>query len=160
MGMDSEAHVMYGYNLGGPEHGWKIAGLGEYGVLSLPWYNEDDEDEGGSEDETDFHGAIDRQLLNMIGFTETYADGNDDYYTREREAEARLKVGIMACGSYDYPSYVLYAIGSHHDADWGAEAADLIIPDGADRHLAEALAYLRITPTQPGPSWVIGSFYG
>lgn len=134
MGMDPEAHLMYGYHLGGPESGWKIQGVDRFEALETSWYAEGD----------DFYEAIELKLLEMVGFADTYEASPTTYYKTKGAAEKLLKVKIRFTGAESGMDYTLYAP---------------VIPDDADQHLAEAIAYLGITPTQPAPSWVLGALY-
>lgn len=155
MGRSLSAKLIYGYDLGGGEDEWKIAEVGEYGDLAVDWFDEDSED--------GFDEQAERRLLNASGFTETYEDGNADYFAREREAKTRLGVEFTWYGVNDYSEHVLAA----HKIDvCGAEVVDLAAlaahPDRGtwDTALSSALDALGITPTQERPGWILCSYYG
>lgn len=41
MGISSDGLLSYGYDLGGPEGGWQVAGAGEYGEAPHKWMDDD-----------------------------------------------------------------------------------------------------------------------
>jgi hypothetical protein len=157
--MSTNAMLVYGYHLGGPE-GWDIEGAGEYGELpDLAWYNED------AEDGDDFQTAAERHLLTVVAkFTETdwRADG---YFERSREAKSRLGVEFDTHCSADYPGYLLLAKGitvhrgSVEALDFEALQAEVKAAD-ADTKLRAALDALGIRPTQERAQWLLCSYWG
>ncbi|WP_329291903.1 hypothetical protein [Streptomyces pseudovenezuelae] len=158
MGQSTDALLVYGYHLGGGD-GWELEGLGEYGELpALPWL--------GDEDDRDFQDAAERRLLaELAGFTETWEDGQEGYFSREREAKAQLGVEIETHCSGSYPMYLLIAKGitayrgDVQPIDFAYLAAEVQQKD-ADAKLRAALDALGVTPKQETPSWLLCSFWG
>ncbi|MFH9403291.1 hypothetical protein ACH4JS_26600 [Streptomyces sp. NPDC017638] len=160
MGMSASAMLVYGYHLGGGDIGWLVHGAGEYGELpALNWYDPDDEEGDGFQE-----SAEHRLLTQLAGFTETdwQADG---YFTREREAKARIGVQFDTHCSSDYPGYLLIAKGitAHQgktqEIDFPALAAELAAVD-ADAKLRAALDTLGLRPTQERAQWLLCSYWG
>lgn len=154
MGMSANAVLAYGYDLGGEE--WKVREVGEYGALTLPWFNEDDED--------DFVTAAKKRLLVAAGFVEDdwQVDG---YFARQREAKDRLGVEFETYVSLDYPQYILAA--KVITAGWGdSELVDVTalqcepLENHWDDKLTAALKTLGLTPTQEQPGWLLVSYWG
>lgn len=167
MGMTASAHLAYGYDLGSVED-FKAEKRSEYGSPKLPWFDQEEDEDDGSEPAGDFAGLAERVLLDSIGFTERYTeDAGSDYFRREREAKARLGVEVGFSGHPDYPGWILVATGSEKSVDW-AETMTLDpfvlertpIDEGWDGKLEAALAALGITPTQGGPCWLVYPSYG
>ncbi|MEV8610208.1 hypothetical protein AB0383_20165 [Amycolatopsis sp. NPDC051373] len=154
MGMHASAYLMYGYDLGGAEEGWKIEEAGEYGEWEPEW----------AEDAGDPMGSVDDVLLRSVGFTET--DWRvDGYFDRERAAKERLGVEVSSYGYHESASWML-TTKTIRGEDYGADAFDpaelLSLPaaNGWDEKLRDALNTLGITPTQEAPSWFFVSNYG
>lgn len=155
MGRSLSAKLVYGYDLGGGEDEWKVREVDEYGGLTVGWFGEDD---------SDFVESAQRRLLAARGFTETWETRkDDDYFAREREAEAGLGVEFDWYGLGDYSEHVLAA----HKIDiCGAAVVDLAAltahPSRAtwDAALSSALDALGITPTQEQAGWILCSYYG
>ncbi|MFV2172294.1 hypothetical protein ACFHW2_12080 [Actinomadura sp. LOL_016] len=158
MGTSTNALLIYGYNLGGGELDWFVAEeAGQYGQLNTDWWGEDDD--------RDFGTAATRRLLDASGFTETYEDGREGYFSREREAEERLGVKVKSYSSGDYPIYTLAAhvITVHRGECDLLDLGDLARrpgENGWDAKLAAALRALGLTPTQAEPSWLLCSYWG
>jgi hypothetical protein len=158
MGVSTDAILAYGYDLGGDEGGWKVAGAGEYGELDLPWLDDEAEDYAFGE------AAMDR-ILAAAGFTETdyRAEG---YYDRKHAAEARAGVEIETYCSGDYPMYLLaakvhtVARGFIKDAAALLAEADEATLREWDAKLAGAVAALGMTPVQERPTWLLCSYWG
>lgn len=145
MGMSTDAMLMYGYDLGSDESGWKVQQLNEDGELTV-----------GDEAES--------VLLAAVGFTETdwRADG---YHERMREAKARIGVTFERHCSADYPEHVIAAHvikvyrGKSKPIDFAALRAQAAAEDW-DGRLASALATLGLKPTQERPQWLLASYWG
>ncbi|MFB4320637.1 hypothetical protein [Actinomadura sp. 21ATH] len=157
MGTSTNALLVYGYNLGGGEIEWLVQEADEYGGLDTDWWGEDDE--------RDFGTAATRRLLDASGFTETYEDGREGYFSREREAEEALGVEIESYCSGDYPIFALAAhVITVHRGD--LEVLDLAAlqrmpaENGWDDKLTAALSALGLTPKQTQPAWLLCSFWG
>lgn len=159
MGQSTNAMLMYGYHLGGPDGGWEIQQADEFGGLDvnqIPWLRLDDE--------SDFITQAEQKLLESVGFTETdwQADG---YFDRERAAEARLGVTFESHCSGDYPMWVLAAAemtayrGDARIVDLAA-LAQQVADEGWDDKLAAAVEALGITPKQAKPAWLLCSYWG
>lgn len=157
MGQSTNAILAYGYNLGADEDGWKLQEAGEYGEPpALPWYDPERDD---------FVEAAERRLLaEVAGFTET--DWRvEGYFTREREAKARLGVEIEAYCSDSCPMYVLAAHVTTVHRGWiehvdPNDLAQRPVAEGWDVSLRAAVTALGITPVQPEPRWLLCSYWG
>ena len=103
MGVSTDAILAYGYDLGGGDE-WQVRELDEYGGL-IP-------DTGGRvpdpevEDDYDLIGLAERHLLDASGFTETYEDGREGYFGRERAAKEALGVEFETYCSDSSPMYL------------------------------------------------------
>jgi hypothetical protein len=163
MGMSTDAILAYGYDLGGEDE-WKVREVDEYGGL-LPgiadWVPDPE-----VEDDYDLIGVAERHLLNAAGFTETYEDGRDGYFSRESAAKDALGVQFEAYWSDDCPMYLLaakvvtVARGSVEDAGAILAAADDRTRQEWDAKLASAVAALGLTPVQDKPKWLLVSYWG
>jgi hypothetical protein len=162
MGQSTNAVLAYGYDLGGDEGEWKIQETGEYDEIDadkVTWY--DDESDDG------FREQAERRLLAEIaGFTETWETRtDDDYFKREREAEARLGIEFESYCSGDYPMYVLATkvITVHRGSSKVLDLPALMAEPaehGWDDKLRAACEVLGITPKQERPGWVLVSYWG
>ncbi len=156
MGQSTNAVLAYGYDLGGDESEWKIEEAGEYGAWEPDWHHDE---------ETDLISAAEQRLLESVGFAETYEDGADGYFRREREAQERLGVKFESYCSGDYPMWVLAAHkitvyrGDSEVID-PAELAALPERNGWDAKLQAAVKTLGITPKQAKPAWLLVSYWG
>lgn len=159
MGNDASGILAYGYSLGGGESEWKIAEVGEYGEWRPAWLSITDEDL-----EPDMIEEMTARLLASIGFTES--DWSvDGFFTRKREAEARLGLEVITHCSGDYPNYALVA--HKIEAEWGdakpipiAELEDQRVRSDWDEKLRAALELLGITPKQERPEWLLLAYWG
>lgn len=157
MGTSTNALLVYGYNLGGGEIEWLVQEADEYGGLDTDWWGEDDD--------RDFGTAAMRRLLEASGFTETYEDGREGYFTREREAEKAVGVKLESYCSGDYP---IYTLAAHVTTVHRGECELLNLDELArapgendwDRKLAAALRALGLTPKQAEPGWLLCSYWG
>jgi hypothetical protein len=156
MSTSTDGILAYGYDLG--EGFQKIQGAGEYGELPpLPWFDAESDDM--------IEAAEHRLLAELAGFTETWEDGHDGYYSREREAKARLGVELETYCSDSCPMHVLAAKvitvyrGDVKELDLAALAVEPEM-NGWDEKLRAALAALGITPTQAEPRWLLCSYWG
>lgn len=156
MGQSTNGILAYGYDLGGTE-GYKVREVGEYGELQLDWYDEDEN--------ADFAAAVERRLLDASGFTETWEDGHEGYFGREREAKQRLGMELYSYCSDDYPMYLLATKvitvyrGEIETIDMG-ELAEAPSVHGWDDKLRAALETLGLTPTQDRARWLLASYWG
>lgn len=160
MGQSTNGMLVYGYDLGSDDDGWKIQGAGEFGEMpALDWFDAD------AEDGDDFATAAEQRLLvELAGFTETdwQVDG---YFERERAAKAQLSVEFDTYCSGEYPMYVLAAKvitvyrGSVEEIDM-VDLAAAPAREGWDDKLRTALAALGITPTQEQAKWLLVSYWG
>lgn len=160
MGIHANGILAYGYDLGGPEDGWKIEGVDEYGAFATDWYDNEDEEN----DLDDFGSGAEGQLLIAAGFTETGPEA-PGYYERQRAARDGIGVEITSYCSYDYPSYILAAkvidasSGSTEPVDLN-QLLDAMILQNYNEKLAAALKALNIKPTQECPQWLLASHLG
>ena len=157
MGQSTNGVLAYGYDLG--EGFQKIQGAGEFGELPpLTWWD--------PEHDSDMIEAAERRLLaDIAGFTETWEDGHDGYFTREREAKARLGVEFDTYCSDSYPMHLLAAkviTVYRGDCDVLDLAALAVEPEmnGWDEKLQTALRALGITPSQDKARWLFCSYWG
>lgn len=160
MGMNVDATLVYGYDLGSMDD-FKATERGEYGSPVLPWLS-DDED---AEDEQGFADAAETVLLASVGFDEEWTEDSDGFYARQRAAQERLGVDFEYSGSHDFAGYILHAVGSKRTASWAEtitlDPAEIALPrPDWDAKLTAALTALGITPTQTGPRWLVFPFYG
>lgn len=153
MGMDPEARLAYGYDLGTYED-FKADQRGEFGSPDLPWLDEDD---------TDFAAHAYNQL-----FTAVPNPPQVEYdFERERSAQAHFGVEFDHSGAHDMPGFILAAAGSTSGVEWSdtmmldlADLGERPGVNGWDAKLAAALEALGITSTQAGPRWLVFPFYG
>lgn len=157
MGNSPSGILAYGYDLGGPEAGWKVTGAEKYGDYRFPWYSPEKDYSWGEK-------AEELLLAELTGLTAKYEDNKPDefYDARAREARKKLKVEIVTYGSYDYPGYILAVKPHLYVYDWEAKA----IPQfdfsyhESNQELDKALRVLGITPTQQDPQWILACMYG
>lgn len=168
MGMDPDGILTYGYDLGGPETGWKVEGLGKYGELITPWYRREADDyESDEERDEDFGTTADEALLVAHGFTEEWTPlaSGTGYYDRKHAAENAIGVEVKTCGGSDYPSYLLVTYWQSVEwsetaiIDWQALETRRAV-EGWDLKLSGALHHLGLKPTQEGPRWLLAAAYG
>jgi hypothetical protein len=147
MGTSTNAILVYGYDLGSSEDGWKVEP------------NEELEAEGYYDTET----AADA-LRASVGFTEQdwRADG---YFERKNAADAKVGVALKRYCHSDFPMYVLAAEtitvyrGDCKTLDFTALAGQ-VQAKGWDAKLARALEALGLTPLQKKPEWLLVSYWG
>lgn len=158
MGQSADGILAYGYDIGGPEEGWRIDGIDEGELWRPEWVT--DGDDG---DEPDYVDDAQRHLLASIGFTETdYTAAG--YFDRFNAAAALVPELVTYC-SGDYPMYLLAAhhieVGHGHIKEVDIQAlAARRSAEGWDARLASALTTLGITPTdQPRPRWLLVSYW-
>ena len=154
MSQSTDGLLVYGYNLGSSDDGWKVReASGEYGELVTPWYNEE------RQQGLDFLEAATEALLAASGFTEqdTLARG---YYDRRLGALERMGVEIETYCSDVAPMYVLCA-----DSETASRGAiiDMTEKLSADRtawdeRLTWALKALSLSPVQEKPAWLLCSY--
>lgn len=158
MGTSASAKLIYGYDLGGDNNGWKIQQADEYGCLdtdAIDWITDDD---------FYFAGAAEERLLASIGFTDTNwrADG---YHGRLSEAKERLGLDIVF---YSHHDNSMHALAAHVIEQGWSEGLVLDLPalaalpeaNGWDAKLAAAIEALGMTPTQTRPGWILCAEYG
>lgn len=154
MGTSTNAYLLYGYDLGGADGGWKFQGLAEDDYEWEPdWL-----DDGYGIEES----AL-RKLRLAAGFTE------DDYraegYFKRRDAvDEQIGVEIESHCSGDYPMYVLAAKKfTAYRGDVETIPADLpalVSAEDLDGKLARALEVLDFRPVQERPQWLLVSYWG
>ena len=162
MGVSTNGILAYGYDLGGGDE-WQVRELDEYGDL-IPgtggWVPDPEIEDG-----YDLIGLAERHLLDASGFTETYEDGQDGYFGRERAAKEALGVGFETYCSDESPMYLLaakvltVARGYIQDAAAFILAAEEARPE-MDAKLRAALEALGVTPVQEEPKWLLCSYWG
>jgi hypothetical protein len=159
MGTSASAKLVYGYDLGGANNGWKVQQADEYGCLdvdAIDWVTEDDD--------FDFGGAAEERLLASIGFTDTDWRANG-YHVRLSEAKERLGLEIVF---YSHHDSSMHALAAHViEQGWSeGKVLDLTalaaMPEanGWDAKLAAAIEALGMTPTQAQPGWILVAEYG
>jgi hypothetical protein len=122
VGRSLDVTVVYGYDLGGSEAGWKFNKAGKYETAWPSWvklnedgYPDDSEDEGFAEQAGDY------LLREMAGFTEEYrASSASDYFARKKAAEQAAGIDKLVFdsrgASYDYDQWAFgIKLGSGYD---------------------------------------------
>lgn len=164
MGQSTNGILAYGFDVGGPEEGWKIEESDEYGDWNPPWLEEARQQ--ASEKEREFvclDEVAEERLLALAGFTETNWQV-DGYHVRKREAEKNACAFVTHC-SGSYPMYLLAAWskevhrGSVEDIDFYDLERQRAEQDW-DCRLTAALADLGMTPKQPEARWMLVSYWG
>lgn len=158
MGQSTDAILVYGYDLGGADEGWKVKGLGKYGELPpLDWYDEDQDD--------DFPAAVEKRLMAAVaGFTEQWAPGagENGYFDRKAQAEKKVGVKLKTYCSLSVPAYALAA----HATTVARGEVEYIDPQDMlwrppsedwDSRLVVALDALDLAPVQERPRWFLVS---
>ncbi|WP_327359511.1 hypothetical protein [Streptomyces sp. NBC_01304] len=153
MGSSATAKLVYGYDLGGDDAGWKVKEKGEYGELSASWYETDSVED-----------ALENALLAAAGFTDTWTPGDVGYYERRGAALEQFGVKIVTYCMLDSPSYLLAAgqIRAEEDSTTAIDLASLTTRperEGWDAKLHTAIKTLGLTPEQAQPAWLLCSMY-
>ena len=143
MGMSVKGQLSYGFDVGFAEEQF-----GFYDDPAAPeWVHQDDP-----------IGAAEQLLLDSIGFTETWAEGNIGYFSRRKDAERELGVTFELFGYGDYAGYLLVA--EHRQSEQGVpldiNPVTLTVPDGTDDRLLRAAAMLGI---ERHPRWILTGLY-
>jgi hypothetical protein len=122
MGRSLDVTILYGYDLGGPEDGWKFNKAGKYETAWPSWVKLNDEGyPDDSEDEGFAHQADEYLLREMAGFTEEWDDSSDSgYFTRKKAAEQAVGLDRLVFdsrgASYDYDQWAFgVKLGSGYD---------------------------------------------
>lgn len=139
MGQSTDAILAYGHDLGADDD------------LELRFLDEDDDDVGGQ---------IERRLrAEIASFDEEWAPESQDFFAREREADAATGVEVVGHCSCDYPMRLLAARGSVNRAGRGEpqEIVSLEVLPGWNERLAAARAALGLPEATPG--WVLASHW-
>lgn len=104
MGVSATAELRYGYDLGGNDRHWLVAGLADEWEPWVPsWADGDDfESLEGGEDEANL-----RLLEQLAGFTEQWRPGLEGYWDRRRAAAAKVGVEMIRYGHHEFSSYAL-----------------------------------------------------
>lgn len=150
MGQSTNAMLMYGYDLDVAD-GWQVVEAGEYGELTAPWYDEDDDLESWEQAVKVLYDAIpDAPATNSsygragtvrehygVWFEEHCSDGSTMYALVTFENTARR----------GYPKSI----------DWRA-LEEQREREGWDAKLARVLEILGITPKQERPAWLLASY--
>lgn len=144
--------LAFGYDLGGPEHGWKVHEWddGSY-RLKVPWYD----------DKESFADQVETLLLESVGFTEEW-NSTEGYHRRKLVAEKLIKVELVNYGSYDFPGYILALKGCVlKSPDWGSTPVGYNhVHFELREYLQSALNVLGLHPNASGPDWHLATFYG
>ncbi|MEH0579035.1 hypothetical protein QBA54_32200 [Streptomyces sp. B21-108] len=162
MGAATDAILVYGYDLGGADEGWKVQEVDEYGYLLPTSWHEPTDDEDGD----DIGTAVEKQLLATVGeFTETWTRGAREtgYWERRREAQKRIGVTLETYCSHSVPAYALaaHATTVHRGDVEYIDPQDLLWKPPTekwDARLARALEALGLTPVQERPRWFLVSY--
>lgn len=165
MGTSTDGILAYGYDLGGKDHGWKVAEVDEYGQWEPDWLGNDlDDDQGDDQGGYDLISAAETRLMASVGFTEIDC-GADGFFQRRRAAATRLGVEFESHCSHEYPLWLLSAHtitarrGEAMSVDF-VELDRLRVDCRWDAKLAVALDALGITPNQERPGWILVSYWG
>lgn len=159
MSINASAQLSYGHLLGGGEHPWNIAGLGEDQPWCPAWLDGADINEADPVD-----NISDRLLAVVAGFTEEWHSGIErSFYGRKEAALEQVGVTLDVHGHHDFIAYRLVA----HSIDAYLGAPTMLLPaglelqreqEGWDAKLDAALAALDITPTMPR-GWLLTASY-
>ena len=156
MGMHPSSHVSYGYALGGPDIGWLVEGLGEYGELHRPWIQSVEDEEVN-----DYDTSILRTLLLADGVAPEELEGKDSWDLKDPLMERRgLRLDAFGHGGYGFESYVLCSGGEQTAYNYTPEVIDFSVAKTANADLAWALSVLDVVPTQGKPAWITYPSYG
>lgn len=155
MGISTNGMLVYGYNLGGDEGGWKVKETDEYDCLTLPWWDDDSDD---------FASEVEARLLASVGFTEEWSP-DSGYYDRKRAAQAKVHVSLESYCSGEYPMWILAA---HEITVWRGDVKVIDFDklqtqaqaQDWDAKLSAAIDALGITPLQAFPEWLLVSYMG
>ncbi|GCE02198.1 hypothetical protein [Embleya hyalina] len=156
MGVDTNAILAYGYDIGGGEP-WRIReATGANGEIELDWYDPDSDG---------FIELCRERLMAGVGITARRPPRDETGFERERAAREALGVEFETYCSDGQPMYLLaahaiiVARGDIKTIDLDALRA---VPgrEGWDAKLAAAVAALGITPTQDRPRWLLCSYWG
>lgn len=152
MGTSTDAYLMYGYDLGGPDE-WEIQEVGEYDSWEPGWLKGDELAE-----------SVTEKLRIAVGFTETdwQADG---YFERQRAADEMIGVEVVSHCSADFPMYVLAAhkIRASRGNPEVLGLEGMIRPERIaqmNARLKSALEVLDFRPVQEQPAWILASDWG
>ncbi|WP_406321774.1 hypothetical protein [Streptomyces sp. NBC_00519] len=155
MGLATDAILVYGYDLGSPDSGWKVHGVGEYGELPpLDWYDEVDDD---------FVTSVQTRLMAEVGrFTEERApDARENgYFDRKRAAEKQVGVKVETYCSHSAPMYVTHTTTVHRGEVEYLDPDDLLTRPSTedwDSRLTVALDALGLVPVEERPRWFLVS---
>lgn len=156
MGMHPSSHVAYGYALGGPDTGWLVEGLDEYGELHRPWIQSVEDEEVN-----DYDTSILRTLLLADGVASEELEGRDSWDLKGPLMERRgLRLDAFGHGGYEFDSYVLCSGGEQTAYNYTPEVIDFSVAKTANADLAWAMSVLDIVPTQGKPAWITYPSYG
>ncbi len=156
MGRSVSALIVYGYGLGGDDHGWRVQEAGEHGELRTSWYDpcEDSFEEAALQE-------LRATALPPLDDTATL----DERRAHRRKTDEKLGVELTYHGHLEYPQTLLIAQGSEYRVGQGE--AKIITPqmlltvtDTWDRKLERALHMLGLTPMQQQPQWLLCTQYG
>ncbi len=160
MGMNLDATLAYGYDLGTDEDP-KFAEKDRYGQPELDWFDPEaeDEDEGAK-------GFVEQLFNHLYAQIDNPEPAEYDFQRqRQRVAEQHYGVKIAHSGSHEYPGYILIVPIIQESVNW----SDTLALDPAvigeprpewDAKLTAVLKTLGITPTQDGPKWLVFPCYG
>lgn len=159
MGMNLDAYLAYGYDLGTDEDP-RFAETSEDGEITVPWFNDDAEDAYG-----DSLGFVE-QLFNRLYTTIDNPPPADSDCRRQTIAEKHYGIEIEGSGGIEYPGHILIVKGSASSVKWSdamvldvAEMAARPTRDGWDSKLQAVIAALGVTPIQDGPKWLVFPSY-
>lgn len=160
MGMNVDATLAYGYDLGTDEDP-KFAEKNEYDQPNLPWFNAEAEDDDEGE-----KGFVEQLFNHLYAQIDNPAPAEYDY-RRQTVAEEHYGIRIEHSGSHEYPGYVLIVSDVHESVEWSdtlevdpVKLSTLPQEGGWDAKLETVIKTLGITPTQDGPKWLVFPSYG
>ncbi|GAA0493831.1 hypothetical protein Ade02nite_21070 [Paractinoplanes deccanensis] len=158
MGMNVDATLAYGYDLGTDEDP-KFAEKGEYGQPELPWFDSEAEDDDEGE-----KGFVEQMFNHLYAQIDNPPPAEYDFQ-RQKIAEEHYGIGVQHSGSHEYTGYILTVPDIQESVDW----SDTLALDPAviseprpewDARLATVIRILGITPTQDGLKWLVFPSYG
>jgi hypothetical protein len=145
MGVDWDAHLVFGYDLGFPD---EVIPYDE----EPSWYDPEDDD---------LHQQLNDALLDKLaGFSDKWTREDTSYWERRSRAEAKIGVEIWNyCSLYERDSagLILGTKGYRASEDEVAEitSEDLVIDPEWIERLDNAIAALGLKPKNSKPAWLL-----
>lgn len=160
MGRSLSTKLVYGYDLGGDEEGWKFNNVARvhgadkpYGYIEyteVVWPGWVDLDDGDEPD--DFISQAEDRLVREIGKFDEEFMAEDGYFDRRREAKKLSGLDTLDFELYGVSDYTAWAFGVDLGSDYAIHVVDVTKLAGTelakyDDLLRRALEALEIKPT-------------